>query len=209
MKNLPDGTAEVIAEAPKNTLEKFIQAVKIQEPPIKVDDLKIRFSEATGGYEFFNIVYGELTEEMAEGFGTDLKYINLSRKENKQGLQTLGSEVREMHKDVNASFQEMSEKYDVISQNLGDAVKIIQEESTKTREELIRVVDNLSKIGASVSEEHIRYARVLDRYYIPTRYPNAFERGAAHEYFLEKDAREAIRLAEEIISIVKREAEEA
>ncbi|MEM2122170.1 MAG: HEPN domain-containing protein [Candidatus Bathyarchaeia archaeon] len=64
------------------------------------------------------------------------------------------------------------------------------------------------KSGINVADEHIQYARILDRYYIPTRYPNAFERGAPHEYFLKRDAEEAIRLAEEIINIVKEEAEQ-
>lgn len=60
--------------------------------------------------------------------------------------------------------------------------------------------------GASITDEHVQYARVLDRYYIPTRYPSAFERGAPHEYFLERDAEEAFRFAEEIIKLVEREA---
>lgn len=62
--------------------------------------------------------------------------------------------------------------------------------------------------GAKIDEDQIRYARILDRYYIPTRYPNAFERGAPHQYFLEDDAREATQLAEEIIKIVKRKVEQ-
>lgn len=61
--------------------------------------------------------------------------------------------------------------------------------------------------GVEITEDHIRYGRVLDRYYIPTRYPNAFDRGAPHEYFMEEDAEEAIRMAEEVINIVRREAE--
>ncbi|MBS7645160.1 MAG: HEPN domain-containing protein [Candidatus Bathyarchaeia archaeon] len=60
--------------------------------------------------------------------------------------------------------------------------------------------------GANVTEEHIQYARILDRYYIPTRYPNAFERGAPHEYFLMRDAEEAVRLAEEIVKLAEKEA---
>lgn len=62
------------------------------------------------------------------------------------------------------------------------------------------------EIGVKITNDHIRHARILDRYYIPTRYPNTFERGAPHEYFMEEDANEAIHLAEEIINIVKREA---
>jgi len=56
-----------------------------------------------------------------------------------------------------------------------------------------------------VANEHIQYARILDRYYIPACYLNAFERGASHEYFLEKGAEEAVKLVEEIIKFVEKE----
>jgi len=39
----------------------------------------------------------------------------------------------------------------------------------------------------------------LNRYYIPTRYPNAFDRGAPADQFFEGDAREALEDAEEVI----------
>lgn len=38
----------------------------------------------------------------------------------------------------------------------------------------------------------------LNRYYIPTRYPNAFDRGAPAEQFFEPDARLALEDAEEV-----------
>ena len=41
--------------------------------------------------------------------------------------------------------------------------------------------------------------RVLDRYYIQSRYPNGFERGAPYEYFVEEDARNAIDCASRIL----------
>jgi HEPN domain-containing protein len=47
-------------------------------------------------------------------------------------------------------------------------------------------------------------AIALDRFYIPTRYPNGFDAGAPHEYFLEADARQAIAHAEAIIEFVRR-----
>jgi HEPN domain-containing protein len=48
-------------------------------------------------------------------------------------------------------------------------------------------------------EELVEMAIRLDRYYIPTRYPNGFERGAPQDYFTAKDAREAIVYAESIL----------
>ncbi len=49
------------------------------------------------------------------------------------------------------------------------------------------------------NEELIEKAMVLERHYIPTRYPNGFERGAPTDYYSRKDADEAISNAEAII----------
>jgi len=68
------------------------------------------------------------------------------RTETKEGFGTLRNEVGEMRKDMNRNFMEMSAKYDMISKALGEAIKTFQEESIKTRRELIRAVDNLSRL---------------------------------------------------------------
>ena len=41
--------------------------------------------------------------------------------------------------------------------------------------------------------------RILDRYYIPSRYPNGYAQGKPGDYFKEHDANAAIAGAEEII----------
>lgn len=46
-------------------------------------------------------------------------------------------------------------------------------------------------------------ARALDRLYIPTRYPNAFDRGAPKDYFIRQDAEVAIQDAAEIVAYCK------
>lgn len=168
VQNMPDGTVKITAEAPEDVIQIFIEALRVKEPPVNVESIQVTYSKPTGEFQFFTIKYGNLTEEMAEGFGTGLKYINLSRYETRQesqtlrtetregfqtsrdemkkGFQTLESETKGMREDINRNFQEMVGKYDAISQNLGQAIKILQEESTKTRNELIRAVDNLSRL---------------------------------------------------------------
>jgi len=42
-------------------------------------------------------------------------------------------------------------------------------------------------------------AKILDRHYIPTRYPNFHPEGAPLDYYTKQDAQEAVKIAEEII----------
>lgn len=52
---------------------------------------------------------------------------------------------------------------------------------------------------ARLSEELLDRARRLDRHYIPTRYPNGFDRGAPRDYFTAADSNQAISDAEAIL----------
>jgi len=45
--------------------------------------------------------------------------------------------------------------------------------------------------------------RILDQYYIPTRYANAFYSGSAAEHYTKKQAEEALKYAEEIFQGLK------
>ncbi len=50
-----------------------------------------------------------------------------------------------------------------------------------------------------IGEELIDKARELDRFYIPSRYPNGWHSGIPGEYFNEKDSQHAIGNTEEIL----------
>ena len=64
----------------------------------------------------------------------------------------------------------------------------------------------LSKVQ-DIPKDLLGKAKVLDRYYIHTRYPNGFDRGAPMDYFEEKTAKEAIKFAKNIIEYIAKEIE--
>jgi HEPN domain-containing protein len=67
----------------------------------------------------------------------------------------------------------------------------------------------LSLLLASLPEEArpgtklIEKAKALDKHYIPTRYPNGFERGAPFDFYTGDDADSAIANAEAIIEFCR------
>jgi len=80
------------------------------------------------------------------------------------------------------------------------AVKALLE--SQGRIELGHSVYQLLQTAGDVSSEILAAARVLDRYYIPTRYPNGFPAGAPMDYYDQPTAEEAIELAETILEFV-------
>ncbi|MGD2157662.1 MAG: HEPN domain-containing protein [Anaerolineales bacterium] len=65
------------------------------------------------------------------------------------------------------------------------------------------LIGNLPETVGQPSETLINYARILDKYYIPTRYPNGFDSGAPTDYYTEEESSNAIRQAEAILEFCR------
>ncbi len=63
----------------------------------------------------------------------------------------------------------------------------------------------LMKMVENAPKELMHKARLLDTYYIPSRYPYCFEKGAPGDYFDEETAKEAIDSAKDILGFVETE----
>jgi HEPN domain-containing protein len=70
------------------------------------------------------------------------------------------------------------------------------------RVELGHSVSQLLRAADGVPPALLDVARVLDRYYIPTRYPNGFADGAPMDYYDRPTAEEALKHAEAIVDFV-------
>jgi acylphosphatase len=55
VRNLPDGSVELIAEGPRNDLERLIEAVRRGPPASRVHDVETMWSEARGDLGAFRI----------------------------------------------------------------------------------------------------------------------------------------------------------
>jgi HEPN domain-containing protein len=58
----------------------------------------------------------------------------------------------------------------------------------------------LTLLGLPIEETLLGLAASLDRFYIPTRYPNGLPAGAPHDYFSQGDADKAIEATEAILA---------
>src|SRR3989304_2439227 len=65
------------------------------------------------------------------------------------------------------------------------------------------LVGNLPRTADVPSETLVNYARMLDKYYIPTRYPTGFEAGAPTDFYPAEEPRNAIHQAEAILEFCR------
>lgn len=59
---------------------------------------------------------------------------------------------------------------------------------------------------ARPDQDFLEKTKILDKYYIPTRYPNAHPAGPAYRHYTEKEAKEAIDLAREVLEYCERKS---
>ena len=58
----------IVAEGEERALQAFVEGLKVERGQIRVRDLEVRWSEATGEFPYFQILRGDWHEELGERF---------------------------------------------------------------------------------------------------------------------------------------------
>jgi acylphosphatase len=104
-KNLPDGSIEIFIQGEKEQLTKFLQMLQQPLPPAKVTEIKSEEATVNPEIKQFRLVYGELGEELQEGFGA---------------MQTIFAEYWEDFKDYRGEFKNYKSEFKDYRQEFRD-----------------------------------------------------------------------------------------
>ncbi|MEM2201494.1 MAG: HEPN domain-containing protein [Ignisphaera sp.] len=72
----------------------------------------------------------------------------------------------------------------------------------KTGHSLIELGNSLRSIGVEIPRDIYEVLARLSKFYVPTRYPDAWSEGIPEDYYTEGEAREAIEFAEKVLTWV-------
>ena len=76
VKNIPDGTVEVVCEGDKRSIELLAKKIKIRQYPINVKTLEIQYAKATGEFNDFEIIReDDLTTATYERMDAAVRYM--------------------------------------------------------------------------------------------------------------------------------------
>lgn len=178
VENLKNGDVKVICECEENDLKKFIETITVKNDFISVESIEKEIGKATGEYESFDVKIEDPNFEMFQGYATAGKYfywlgqkmdksieatkevgqkVDISvgaTKEIGQKVYNVGEKIDNLTAHTNEHFNKLDEKYGVVSETLIS----MNNEQTRTREELTRAVDSLNTLVNSVNiliKEHI------------------------------------------------------
>jgi len=160
VKNLKNGEVEIVAEGNEEDLRGFINAINIIQRPIVVKSFTIRWEEATGEYADFEIIRGEIQEEIFERMdyagnvlhSMDMKFDRMLDKQD-QALQ-VGKETLQVSKETlqigKETLQVARETKEEIVGLRSDTKKHLDDEFAEIRKELVSIKDALARAGIQV-----------------------------------------------------------
>jgi len=159
-KNLPDGSIEIFIQGEKEPLSKFFQMLKQPPPPTAIKEIREEETATNPEIKEFKLIYGELSEELQEGFGAMQAIFTDYRQEFKgfegefrdyrgefkdyrEEFKDYRQEFRDFAKRTDENFKLISDKYAEISEKLTVILETLIKESRETREMLNETMKTL------------------------------------------------------------------
>jgi acylphosphatase/uncharacterized protein YukE len=148
VENLKDGSVKIVCETDKTTLEKFIQSITIKTDLITVENVEIaRTQPAKGEYEYFDIKYGPLEEEMGERLVAAFKIATATRQDVKSMHQDLKEGITSMHQDLKQSItsmnQDLKESITSMHQDLKGGITAMHQDLKSMHGDLKESIDSM------------------------------------------------------------------
>ena len=124
VENLRDGSVRIVCEAEERIMDEFIKLVDVEKDLIAVGSIEVVGREpAVGEFEYFDIKYGPLEEELGERLVAAYKIavatreevkasredIGGLREETREGFKGLREDIGAMHSDLKGEIGEMRE----------------------------------------------------------------------------------------------------
>jgi acylphosphatase len=130
VENIKPYDVRIVCEGNKASIDSFVRLVRIKEYPIDVEHLDIRFEDATGEFEYFEIKRGDMTEELGERL--DIANVKMTKMTQKQDV--------------------MIEKLDNNTSILKENTSILNDFKNETNENLSRLTNIMTKHDVDAQE---------------------------------------------------------
>ncbi|KAF5410790.1 MAG: Acylphosphatase [Candidatus Methanogasteraceae archaeon] len=124
VQNLDDGRVKIIAESEDADVDRFLDAIKIKNTLINVEDVEVEYADATGDFDdFYKLVGGGETDERLDKAAEYLKKL-IDVTEN--GFAAVTIEMRTGFVNLGTKMDTMLEKQDAMLEKQNETTKEIK-----------------------------------------------------------------------------------
>jgi acylphosphatase len=170
VKNMPDGSVEIFVQGGREQLSSFLRMVREPPSPAKIREVKEEKASVSPEVREFKIIYGELGDELQEGFGAmqaifmdywsefrdyrgefrdfrnEFRDFREEFRDYRQEFRSYVEEFRDFAKRTDENFKLISDKYGEISEKLTIILETLVKESKETREMLNETMKTLREV---------------------------------------------------------------
>ncbi|MFA7072254.1 MAG: acylphosphatase [Methanoculleus sp.] len=169
VKNLDNGEVEIVAEGSEEDLRALVDRINIIRYPIAVKSFTIKWQEATGEFTSFEIIRGDLQEELFErvDFAGTIMYqtlenSELSLKKQDQMLDKQDQSLQLQHTMLDKQDQ-MLEKQDRMLDKQ-DQMLDKQDQMLDKQDQMLDKQDQMLQIGVETKEEIVGLRKDTGKY---------------------------------------------
>ncbi|VVB86770.1 Acylphosphatase [uncultured archaeon] len=151
VENIRPYNVRIVCEGDKASIDSFVRMIRIKEYPIDVEHLDIRFEDATGEFEYFEIKRGDMTEELGERL--DIANVRMKEMMHKQDLMNEKLDNNTSILKENTSI--LKENTSILKENtsvLKENTSILNYFKNETNENLGRLTNIMIKHDADAQE---------------------------------------------------------
>ena len=120
VENLKDGSVRIVCEAEEEKVKQLIELVDVREDLVYVESIDVvRTGPATGEFQYFEIKYGTLEEELGErmvaavkcakAMWGDMREVKADIKEVKVDIKEMKTDIKEMKTDIKEMKEDTKE----------------------------------------------------------------------------------------------------
>ncbi|MGF3495995.1 MAG: acylphosphatase, partial [Methanothrix sp.] len=162
VQNVEPYDVRIVAEGEEDALKEFVNAVNIQERPIRVEELEVRWADATGEFQYFRILRGDWQEELGERFDVAIRYLQRSIELGEQNLAvgrgnlSIGRMMLEKQDQMLEKQDQMLEKQDAMLEKQDETIEELRGMRSDLREHMdkrfARIEGEIAEIKRAIRE---------------------------------------------------------
>jgi len=147
VENIKPYDVRIVCEGDKASIDSFVRLVRIKEYPIEVEHLDIKFEDATGEFEYFEIKRGDMTEELGERL--DIANVKMTKMTQKQDVMIEKLDNNTSILKENTSI--LNDFKNETNENLGRLTNIMTKHDVDAQERIVNLTVEISGIKERLS----------------------------------------------------------
>jgi len=165
VENLKDGRVRIVCEAEEEKVKQLIERINVREELVYVESIDIlEKGPATGEFQYFEIRYGTLEEELGERMVAAVKYAKAmwgDIREVKTDIKEVKTDIKEVKADIKEMKTDIKEMKDDIKEMKAD-IKEMKTDIKEMKADIKEMKTDIKEIKTDVKTVLVKQDEVVE-----------------------------------------------